>query len=92
MANREFFYFYAPTWDFPPDGPIQLGNVIASVKSPHRPLSCSPPQKVSKVFTTTKKSVQYTKEKFRSGRFSILTKFLSVLGFGVDVGTERSNR
>ncbi|ENH75406.1 hypothetical protein FOC1_g10002966 [Fusarium oxysporum f. sp. cubense race 1] len=32
MANRDFFYFYAPTWDYPPEGPIKLGNVISSVK------------------------------------------------------------
>ncbi|KAF4962442.1 hypothetical protein FSARC_9471 [Fusarium sarcochroum] len=88
MANREFFYFYAPTWDSPPDGPIKLGNVISSVKRPDRPLFCSPPSQDTDIFETEKKSVQYTKEKLRSGRFSILTKFLSVLGFGVDVGAE----
>lgn len=86
MANREFFFFYAPTWDFPPGGPIKLGNVITSVKKPQRPLSCSPPPEDSDIFKTEKRSVQYTKEKLRSGKFSILTKFLSVLGFAVDVG------
>ncbi|RMJ16557.1 hypothetical protein CDV36_003706 [Fusarium kuroshium] len=88
MANRDFFFFYAPTWDYPPDGPIKLGNVITSVKNPHRPLFCSPPPEDSNVFKTEKKSVQYTKEKLRSGKFSILTKFLSVLGFGIDIGAE----
>ncbi|EEU35606.1 uncharacterized protein NECHADRAFT_52455 [Fusarium vanettenii 77-13-4] len=88
MANRDFFYFYAPTWDYPPGGPIKLGNVITSVKNPHRPLFCSPPPEESDVFKTEKKSVQYTKEKLRRGRFSILTKFLSVLGFGIDIGAE----
>lgn len=91
MANREFFFFYAPTWDFPPDGPIKLGNVIRSVKRPQRPLSCSPPPD-DDVFKTEKRSVQYTKEKLRSGKFSILTKFLSVLGFGIDVGAEVERR
>ncbi|KAJ4172034.1 hypothetical protein NW754_007632 [Fusarium falciforme] len=88
MANRDFFFFYAPTWDYPPGGPIKLGNVITSVKNPHRPLFCSPPPEESDVFRTEKKSVQYTKEKLRRGRFSILTKFLSVLGFGIDIGAE----
>ncbi|RSL76624.1 hypothetical protein CEP51_009796 [Fusarium floridanum] len=88
MANRDFFFFYAPTWDYPPDGPIKLGNVITSVKNPHRPLFCSPPPEDSDVFKTEKKSVQYTKEKLRRGKFSILTKFLSVLGFGIDIGAE----
>ncbi|WAO95823.1 Hypothetical protein NCS54_01346700 [Fusarium falciforme] len=88
MANRDFFFFYAPTWDYPPGGPIKLGNVITSVKNPHRPLFCSPPPEESDVFRTEKKSVQYTKEKLRRGKFSILTKFLSVLGFGIDIGAE----
>ncbi|KAH7161649.1 hypothetical protein EDB81DRAFT_785249 [Dactylonectria macrodidyma] len=88
MANREFFFFFAPTWDFPPGGPIKLGNVITSVKNPQRPLFCSPPPEDSDVFKTEKKSVQYTKEKLRRGKFSILTKFLSVLGFSIDIGAE----
>jgi hypothetical protein len=92
MANRDFFFFYAPTWDYPPGGPIKLGNVITSVKNPHRPLFCSPPPEESDVFRTEKKSVQYTKEKLRRGRFSILTKFLSVLGFGIDIGATIDRR
>ncbi|KAM0193386.1 hypothetical protein ACHAPA_004424 [Fusarium lateritium] len=88
MANREFFYFYAPTWDYPPEGPIKLGNVLSSVKRPHLPLFTAPPSDETDIFKTEKKSVEYTKEKLRSGRFSILTKFLSVFGFGVDVGAE----
>lgn len=91
MANRDFFFFYAPTWDFPPGGPIKLGNIITSVKKPQRPLSCSPPSG-SDIFATEKRSVQYTKEKLRTGKFSILTKFLSVLGFGIDVGAEIDKR
>ncbi|KAF9774412.1 hypothetical protein IL306_007594 [Fusarium sp. DS 682] len=93
MANREFYYFYAPTWDYPPDGPIKLGNVISSVKKPHRPLINSPPTENAGVYKTEKNKVQYTREKLRSGKFSILIKFLSILGFGVDVGAEveRSN-
>ncbi|KAF4960852.1 hypothetical protein FGADI_685 [Fusarium gaditjirri] len=88
MANREFYYFYAPTWDNPPNGPIKLGNVISSVKEPHRPRFYHPPSDDSDITKLEKKSVQYTKEKLKSGRFSILTKFLSVFGFGIDVGAE----
>lgn len=92
MANREFYYFYAPTWDNPPNGPIKLGNVISSVKEPHRPRFYHPPSDDSDITKVEKKSVQYTKEKFKSGRFSILTKFLGVLGFGIDVGAEIERR
>lgn len=88
MANREFVFFYAPTWEYPPEGPIKLGNIITSVKKPHLPISCTPPQEEDGVFRTQKRSVKYTKDKMRSGKFSILTKFLSILGFGIDVGAE----
>jgi hypothetical protein len=91
MANNQVCFFYAPTWDYPPGGPIKLGNVIASVKNPHRALHCVPPEGAD-VFSTSKHSVQYTKEKMRGGKFSILTKFLSLLGIGVDVGAELSGR
>ncbi|SPJ79063.1 uncharacterized protein FTOL_07454 [Fusarium torulosum] len=88
MANRKICYFYTPTWDYSPESPIKLRNVISSVKRPHLPLFTAPPLDKTGIFTTEKKSAEYTKEKLRSGRFSILTKFLSVFGFGVDVGAE----
>ncbi|KAH6632372.1 hypothetical protein F5144DRAFT_621182 [Chaetomium tenue] len=91
MANRELLFFYAPAWDFPPDGPIKLGNIITSVKTPHRPLSCSPPPDDSYLFQTEKRSVRYTQEELRSGKFSILTKFLSILGFGIDISAEMNH-
>jgi len=91
MANNQICFFYAPTWDYPPDGSIQLGNVIASVKNPHAPLHYVPPDEAD-MFSTSKHDVQYTKEKLRSGKFSILTKFLSLLGFGADVGAELGSR
>lgn len=91
MANNQICFFYAPTWDYPPSGPIKLGNVIASVKNPQRALHCAPPAG-SNVFSTSKDSVQYTKEKMRGGKFSIITKFLSFLGIGADVGVESGRR
>lgn len=88
MANHQPSFFYAPTWDHSiANGPIQLGNVIASVKTPHRAIwRVSPPD--SGLDTTEKKTVQFTREKLRRGKFSILTKFLSIMGFGVDIGAE----
>lgn len=94
MANRDFFYFYAPTWDFPPDGPIQLGNVLTSLAKPERPLCCNPPAAPDSpsLLRTTKTHVEYTKEKVKSGKFALLTKFLSVLGVGVDISYEAEYR
>ncbi|RFN51774.1 hypothetical protein FIE12Z_3977 [Fusarium flagelliforme] len=53
MANREATYFYAPTWDSPPDRPIKVGNVISSVKEPHRPRFYCPPSDESDVSSTS---------------------------------------
>ncbi len=86
MANRVFYFFYAPTWDYPPEGPIKLGNVLASIKTPESPLFTAPPPGPSDVYSTEKTEVEFSEEKLREGQFSILTKFLSFLGFGVDVG------
>ncbi|OCK74585.1 hypothetical protein K432DRAFT_338800 [Lepidopterella palustris CBS 459.81] len=86
MANNVFYFFYAPTWDYPPEGPIKLGNVITSIKKPEWPLYTAPLPTDSEVFSSGKSHVEFSKEKLRAGKFSILTKFLSILGVGVDVG------
>ncbi|KAL7784313.1 hypothetical protein V8C37DRAFT_360127 [Trichoderma ceciliae] len=86
MANNQNLFFYAPTGDNPPGGPIKLGNIITSVKRPERPLHRVPPAD-SDVFSTTKMGVGHAKEKLRSGRFSILIRFLDLLGLNVHVGT-----
>ncbi|KAF4626073.1 hypothetical protein G7Y89_g12088 [Cudoniella acicularis] len=92
MSNPTFFYFYAPTWDFPPGGPIKLGNVITSIKKPEQPLYTAPLPTDSQVFSSEKSHVEYSKEKSRGGKFSILTKFLSILGVGVDLGANWDKR
>ncbi|KAJ2987377.1 hypothetical protein NUW58_g4378 [Xylaria curta] len=87
MANRTLYFFLAPTWDLPPppSGPIQLGNVITSLKAPERPL-CKAPKPVSEIFSSSQKKVTFSKEKLRDGRFGIFGRFLAmVLGLGVDV-------
>jgi len=92
MANRVPFFFYAPTWDFPPDGPIKLGNVLVSPKTPELPLHTARLSPEDEVFSTEKRQVEFSHEKLREGQFSILTKFLSFLGVGVDVTASRSKR
>jgi hypothetical protein len=92
MANHEHFYFYAPTWDCPPDGPIKLGNVISSATKHDRALAHYPLDSSPGAVQSEKRNVQYTSEKLRSGRFSILTKWLSLLGLGIDAGYELSRR
>ncbi|RFU35432.1 hypothetical protein B7463_g888, partial [Scytalidium lignicola] len=84
MANRVFYFFFAPTWDYPPGGPIKLGNVITSVKKPERPLYTAPLPTDAEVFSTEQRRVEFSEEKLRAGQLSIFTTFLSVLGAGVD--------
>jgi len=93
MSNRTFYYFYAPTWDYPPSGPIQLGNVITSIKMPEKPLYTVPIPLDPELFSSDKSHVEFSLEKLREGKFSILTKFLSILGIGVniDVNWDNSN-
>ncbi|XXG96337.1 hypothetical protein Hte_002619 [Hypoxylon texense] len=86
MANPTFYFFFAPTWDYPPGGPIKIGNVLTSLKKPEQPLYTAVPPADADVFSSEKRQVEFSKEKLRSGQFSILTKFLSFLGVGVDVG------
>jgi hypothetical protein len=95
MANRTAFYFLAPTWDFPPPpiGPVHLGAVITSVKTPEKPLHTGPEDE-REAFGSEQRQVAYSLESFRSGEFGIFTRFMSmVLGVGVDatLGFEKSD-
>lgn len=92
MANNVFYFYYAPTWDWPPEGPIKLGNVLTSIKKPERPLHTAPLPTTDEIFSSDKYEVEYSKEKLREGGFSILTTFLSILGLGVDVGADWKHR
>ncbi|KAF2973269.1 hypothetical protein GQX73_g288 [Xylaria multiplex] len=85
MANHTLYFFLAPTWDLPsPSGPVQLGNVITSLKAPERPLYRGP-KLDSESFSSSQTRVTFSIEKLRAGRFGIFTKFMALLlGFGVD--------
>ncbi|CAG9947555.1 unnamed protein product [Clonostachys rosea f. rosea IK726] len=85
MANQVAYFFYAPTWDWPPEGPIKLGNVLTSVQRPEQPLSTTPPPTENEVFSLEKKDVEHSITKLRDGNFSLFTKFLNFIGISVDV-------
>ncbi|KAI1112784.1 hypothetical protein F5Y14DRAFT_420032 [Nemania sp. NC0429] len=94
MANRALYFFLAPTWDYPspPAGPIQLGNVIASVRAPERALYRAPKpddSSTAAVFSTTQKRVTFSREKLIGGGFGVFTTFLNaVLGLGIDAAVD----
>lgn len=92
MANHERFYYFAPTWDFSVNGPIQLGNILSNWKTPNRIIDRVPPGDSTFIDATDKRDVQYAIEKLRNGKFSMWTKFLSLLGISVDVYAELNKK
>lgn len=95
MANRIPAYFLAPSWDFPPppSGPIRLGNIITSLKTPERPLHTAQMPADDDVFSSEQLEAVFSTEKLRAGRFEMLTKFMSVIaGIGIDAGVEWEKR
>lgn len=92
MANQIPYFFYAPTWDYPPTGPIRLGNVLTSLQKPEQPLYTAALPTDSEVFSSDKKHVEFSRDKLRQGKLTILTQFLSAFGFGVDIGGSLDKR
>jgi hypothetical protein len=92
MANHIYSYFYSPAWDYPPEGPIKVGNVITSILKPEKPLHTAPCPSDDELWSSEKKVVEFSKEKLRAGKFAILTKFLSIFGVGIDMGVNWDKR
>ncbi|PHH80670.1 hypothetical protein CDD80_350 [Ophiocordyceps camponoti-rufipedis] len=87
MANIKKTYFLCPNWDYHPDGPLKLGNIIIS---PHRPGQAlngqEAPQAADVCPPTTKTNVTWSLDKFRSGQYGLWTEFLSfAAGLGVGI-------
>lgn len=91
MSNQKKTYFLCPTWDYHPDGPIQLGNIIISPSSPAEPLNDrerTRPAQDSLFPPTRKTSVTWSKDRLRSGSYGLWTQFLSSFtGLGIDAAT-----
>jgi hypothetical protein len=95
MSNQKKTFFLCPTWDYHPDGPIQLGNIILSPSTPAEALNnpeSLPPTQDTLFPPTTKTSVTWSKEKLQSGRYGLWTEFLSfITGLGVDVSVSHDS-
>lgn len=95
MSNQKKTFFLCPTWDYHPDGPIQLGNIILSPNTPAEALNnpeSLPPAQDSLFPPTTKTRVTWSKEKLRSGRYGLWTEFLSfITSPGVDVSVSHDS-
>ncbi|KAL2145796.1 hypothetical protein VTI28DRAFT_6295 [Corynascus sepedonium] len=88
MANEIKQYFLAPSWDYPPNGPIALGNIIRSPTRPVPPLLAA--TSVGRpLISTTKHNVEWTRDKASTHSFGVWTKFVESVG--VNLGFEASN-
>jgi len=87
MANRIPGYFLTPTNDLPPplSGPLRLGSILSSVKTPARPLYSPPAPTADDVFSSEQRRFEFSTDQLRARKFGLFTRFLSVvLGIGVD--------
>lgn len=93
MANSTKTYFLAPSWDYPPDGRIRLGNIITSPLKAAQPLNFSSRKepKQDELILSDKVGTQWTREKQRDGKYGVWTTFLSFLGLGVDASISHNS-
>jgi len=78
------FYFFAPTRDVPPDGPIALGSIIESPLFADQPLNREPvPIDPKDVIKQEKTDYTFKRENTISGRVGAFVSFLlQILGIG----------
>lgn len=93
MGSQPKTYYLAPTRDCPPSGPIALGNVILSPRSPEVSL-CDPKSEflldlVKDSFTTTEIGTSRTVKNERNISPNVFAKFMSFSGIGGDIGYDR---
>lgn len=83
-------YFLVPNFDNPPDGPIRLGNIIASPSAPEDSINQTPPPPISKLYSTPKTNWHATASKDHSIGAGIFTEFLhAITGLGADLDLHR---
>jgi hypothetical protein len=92
MASDIPEYFLPRNWDYPPNGPVKLGNVLTSLKEPHRPLATIKPDP-SRVIALPKSLATIESGKENSKGLSVFTTFLSgLLGLGIDAEVDVERR
>lgn len=88
MASEKPEYFLPRNWDYPPNGPIKIGNVFMDVKEPHKPVALVKPDD-DMLIQATKTSAEIESGQVKSGGVTVTTTFLgSLLGVGVDFGVD----
>lgn len=88
MSNQIKSYFLSPSWDYPPNGPIQLGKIVMSPARVTQALNTdtlkAPPS--DSLMSSHKASVTWSKQKQRAGKYGVWTEFPSCLGLGINIG------
>ena len=77
-------YFLAPTRDCPPSGPIALGNIIASPSFPEEALNQQPAAPIREIYESYQTNWTAEIGRRKQGKIGLWTKFLQVLGVGID--------
>ncbi|KAF6240480.1 hypothetical protein HO173_001148 [Letharia columbiana] len=81
-------YFMAQTHDCPPSGPIALGNIIALPSLPEEALSSVPALPIRLIQESYQTDWTAEVGRRRQGQIGLWTKFLQVLGVGIDFGVD----
>jgi hypothetical protein len=79
-------YILVPHHDFPADGPIVLGSIIADLRDPGDSLNKESIVEISSRYTSHKKDWEHTIELIRDGRTGVWAQYLSLLGLGGNFG------
>jgi hypothetical protein len=90
MAAVKKTYFLAPTWDYPVNGPIALGNIVADPRNPSETLLSSS-DNIPTTFTSSKSAVEVLRGRHEKTRVGVWTQFLDVTwgnGFGTTYTVE----
>lgn len=91
MASEVKTYFLAPNWEYPPDGLIQLGSIMADPTNPSSTLNSEallPPN--PRLYPDTKAGWEKTRAELFSVNVGIWATFLQIFGLGGDVSGNKS--
>ncbi len=90
MSPQQKLYLLAPSFDFPPDGAVRLGNLIADPFRPHRALATLPEDRWPTLTTSSQSDRTIVRETQHDGHISAMAQMLQVVS--ASIGGESSRR
>ena len=85
-------YILVPHHDFPADGPIVLGSIIADLRDPGDSLNKESIVEIPSRYSSHKQDWEHTIELMRDGRTGVWSRYLSFLGLGANFGASFDTR